>query len=585
MPVIDKIVEEPSTHIIEPIAEQVCRKLLMNIGAYDLFKDNLYIKNDRTAVSHTADDNHRAKVIVNHCEITIDESMSHLDTKWGRSNFRHFFGYPISKEQVAEEFPIFADPVANIYLYTKRVPCDLTLDVSMRVRDKNVADRLFDAINIFNSVQMNIEHYNVAYDFPLSSDILFALHRLYKYKTSLKMTFPEYMNTGTRGGISVTKSVHNKSSEVVIRVSECNIIGNGDVSQKKPEAIMDDDSVSHYIVQFSYEVQFMRPMYQILNFPCIVENQLVSNELIFPTKSHINVTYAGIVDNAVAGYTQGNAIHQSLIFRSPFYDDWEIPITHPVGSKKSYRPIAICCFTLDPEETVLNIESTFKDGLQSPLHPTVINILKEQGVLDSTHGGGIFKVLVFANDKELLPDMYEFTEDLTLTVKSTDVYKIYRLVIVEALDIKDVSKDSRKLVLKYRSYFPAYLMWHTNFLQSTGQLVTIRDRILDTIDWLIRTKKIFVYIESALERKITHKDIWDYLTSAEQFLFYVIERNIYDDFVQWLLTLGYIYPSDQKSPETYYPGNQIVIREGAQSYGYHSPERVIASRVGIQSSK
>jgi len=71
VPLRDMIVEQSSTSIIEPISKQITYIVLRNIGCKEQFGDNVYLINDWTKPSLTADEDHNALISKDRCDVKM----------------------------------------------------------------------------------------------------------------------------------------------------------------------------------------------------------------------------------------------------------------------------------------------------------------------------------------------------------------------------------------------------------------------------------------------------------------------------------------------------------------------------------
>ena len=584
MPVISAQIDEVTTHILDPICEQIVYTLVREAGVEEYFENNIEIKPDYRTTSFGLDSQHRAAVFVDQLDVAVDPSFNPMETRWQSTSFRDLFGNGISLHDLSSESPVFLDSEAGIAVYEKRVPCSVSMEFLFTIQDRNTAYRLVDTLNTMYPGTMRVDTHTVVYDYPITPGVFVSLHRLYQMRKSLhsKMTFQEFLEAGSMGKSSITLSLNTKIKEPVIRCSDVDVMGTLDFGQAKPEAIKVNDASTHYTITGTYGFQFMRPNMNFIRFPVIIENELVPGSLIDPGNSTLGAMPAQIRDNAIAAYTKNNTVPYRACLRVPFYDDWEIPSNHPFADRRKHLPVAQCAFLLDDGPmTEIDLVKAFAEDFEAPLNDTLITILKEQGESDTKPmGTGLFQIGVFANDHAALdPMMYRITPDLKLQIMTSNTLRRYHFVLTETVDFDQLGMNARKILLKHRSYFPSILIKQSYKLQQANIIKTVQDRVLTVTGTLLHNGMVKDLMAGWVEQKKVSTDIYDYTCFAEQLIWRIIELGLYSDYCNLLLGMGKIKEYDFSTVDYLYPSGKILVRDGGMTYGYNQPARLLAANI------
>ena len=450
MPTMNRSIEETTTHITDVVCHQIVTSLLDDIGVYSYFKDNIQIKHDYTLPSNTSDKNHRANITDKLCEVDVDAMFNPFDTKWEKTTFWNVFSQSIYRRHLDEDYPLFIDPDADVFMTDKRAPFSALLTISLQTRDREIAYKIYDNTMSKLGGNMTMDYRMVAYDYPINNDIFYTLHEIYKLRTSVnkKMSFYDYMRKGSQKLISLSQSTRNGSSEVVVKYSQADVLGQPEVTSARPEAVKEGDAVVGYIVTFSYAFQFMRPVMHFLQFPATVENQLVPGKVIVPSHQSNKYFVAGISKDAIARWVHSNSPMPEVPIRIPFYDDWRLTTFHPLGKASNYLTIAIMNFLLDDTDddiTSFNIRDVFT-SVGCPVREDVLTFIKKQGVYNTLVGPGLIKIAVFSNDIAIEPSRITIDDDLTINVYAKDKVKRYHFVLSIAVNEKVLSGDVIKII-------------------------------------------------------------------------------------------------------------------------------------------
>ena len=477
MPTFTKSTEESVTHMIQPISEQVVSRLLKLLGIYPLFQDNIYFNSDDSAASKTRDSMHRPKISTNRIDIDMDYTINPNNMKWDGVTNKQLLAYHLSKNQTYEDVPILMDPGADIVMTELSRSCLIGLEVSMSLKDKEVANSIMERIISRFYTQSMIEYEDIYFDYPLHTDHLVLLYKFYKMRDidHEAMSFLDYLKYYSSEKITLNKSRTGEDSEFVILKTQYRVLTEISMNQDKPEAVKIERVPDRFKVTFKYDIQFSRPSSVILGYPVVIDNQLIP-ELARPAAERFHPNDADVVSVDIAHqmYLYHKVIEEYPypITRFPMYDDWNVPITSPIY-KASFKPFFSGALLLDfdeSEEPITQIDLI--NDLTAPfqLHPIVIDALRVQGQA-SFFTEGLFNIAIYANNTPVDESLLELTSDLIVKVNSTMKEKRYHIVLSEATNLSKMDPRYLPILFHYADFFGMTIIRQIKTLIDYGELV------------------------------------------------------------------------------------------------------------------
>lgn len=476
MPKYNRIIPEVMTHLIHPISEQLTARLLATLGVDRLFDDNLYYNADDSKASKTTDSKNRPKLDTDVCLVDIEHHMNPAEAKWSMQTFKHAPFSGISNVYKFENQPVFYDKKAEILLIEQNLPCWVHLNFEMRFKSKEVAYTTLDTIRnkYFNS--SIVEYQDIVYNYPLDHHLLIILHRLYKMRQlATPLTFKEYLEAGSRKGISYDVSRTGKDTEIVIQKNQFRVLTEVTCDMDRPEPENQDNVPKHWKVTLAYDFQFTRPSAVQLNHPAVIDNVLVDAVNIQdPGRQHPTLSDAIGVDIDMQQYIYKRYVdmYPHQLVRFPHWDDWNIPEVKML-QKKRYVPFFLGAITLDDDpdtgETVSHIDliNDFPDEFK--LHPIIVDALKIQA--RASFGWDVlFNVSVYANEMRVDESLLELSDDLVLTIKSTMKDKRYHLVFSELISTQFMHPRYVPILLKFKDFFGLTILRNLKRLVEAGEL-------------------------------------------------------------------------------------------------------------------
>lgn len=440
-----RIVSESMIHIIEPIADQSLRFVIGRLGLSGLMEE-IQIVSDFRDVSKATDDNKNAKLIDYRVRAKLNPSVNPTNNKWDGYKTAIDLGNGnaiVRQEDVTRkkrpwtgndftgrDYSIFHDEDLFVDITEWNVGSTLSMEVKMDFHDLTPAQDALSAIfATFTNGDM-VGYVPVQYDYPIPEDIQLVLKKIYWMSDMEKSNeaYAEWLNKKSigflswntnRNNINVRELVGLKNNTQALFLIEC--------SQDQPEV-----GNNRFTVNFNLTVQYSRTNRLIMDYPIIINNQLLPFDYVPCTKEERQVNRGPFMwqNSAVNLYWHQQYKRDNPIpAMYPWWDKWELPY-HSIIAKKGFRPIFIAAITLDdvddPEGvTILDL----KDGLPGyTLRDDLLQMLSELKARALHFAGTYINVSVFAHDYQVNPNLVEF-DGRYLKLLSRQKGSIYRLVI------------------------------------------------------------------------------------------------------------------------------------------------------------
>jgi len=439
-------IDELVTHIHYPVASQVARYLLKELGLLEYMGNKIYINSVFHSPSRSSSEVRR--VILNEPGFTATVRLhtNPTGTRWEMLNVSQAMDARIVRRDTLHPFPILQDKDNFIYLAEKYLPCGIEMECRLQFVDKTTAydvmTRMYSTIGNNNFVVP----INLSYNYRIPMPMLRSLWHL-AYLTGIKKEeFVPWLQAKSNNQISklVGKNKRSRAMELVVNKHQFESYVATEYSSDEPEIQTAGTSADKIILSFTTYVQFARTNLLYLEYPIVVNNRLVPESMVTVPRDN---RFTPFVKLARYGYSDiDTALQASKLLlknpvHSPWYDVWSVPTTSPHGFYRAI-PFYIGVFTLDevkcacgkpdglcccpPGRTSIDIVDLDKYRLSD----TVLSYFKENKdkCLDV---GAKYNITVFADNT--LIDKKSITFDGTTFSISNSFGKrrIYRFVIAK----------------------------------------------------------------------------------------------------------------------------------------------------------
>jgi hypothetical protein len=437
MPLIYQPIQEITTHILDPITEQLVFRIIKRCNLTHVFEENVFIKPGYASISETSDFENKTLLNRNLFKCDVTYQMNPLSTKWPFASQEHLTHYGISSLIEDRRYPIFYDPIAEIKLYEIGNPKSMQLNCTMTFLNRETAYSTIEAITSIYGNGDEIYHTNCMFDFPIHTSILGPLFYLYKLQ-NYEQSFKEYMEhyaDPQYGQFGVLENRDHTNTELVIRRNNIYTMYQLEFQDEKPTEDNQNQSTERYNINFQVATQFNCPSKLFLYYPVIINNQDLPKELVpkgisSPYRGTDGKTTQPAIENIRQTEHSFVNINNSMREpkRFPFYDDWELPNTC-ILRKFQYQPFFISTFTIEPTDiTTLDISDVLDEEEQICLRSEVIKILKFQKHISFQYDS-LINISIFMNDKILDKSYLTLTEEGNIQTQLTNTRKIHHVIL------------------------------------------------------------------------------------------------------------------------------------------------------------
>lgn len=457
MPLLSQATKELTIHVFDPIIRQLVHRLLDSLSYTDVIGDQIYINTDWSTHSKTSDINNDALLGQQAFRVEANIQLNPTSQKFDFYTFHHTTAYGIGNRTLNNTVPVYLDLDNRVRIIEMRSPVTIVLNCELILKSPELAFQTPQ--QIFNGHENGaVFNFNdLAYDYPIPKPILSVLYGIWKMdrlkgKPAGKK-FYDYLMENSNQGWQVHKHREKEQYEIVVPVFDLQTLSTLEYSDDRPNGVMEDKLPVGFSIPFIYTVQFALPTLSILQFPPVINNQLVPERYIPTDKtSRFNNMPEYRHGRAHELYKKAYGNKFSRYLQTPEYDEWTVPDNAPVKST-GQTPILILGLLVEEDEpdykTMIDLSQDIDPTFA--LKDVVKEILYQQGE-ESLEADSIYNVALYKEDRQLVPYKdYTFNEDLQLTFKAADLFSHYHAVVSVATDINKINPKWYPLL---KQYFP-----------------------------------------------------------------------------------------------------------------------------------
>ena len=530
MPILDTVVGNITKLAIEPISEQIVRRLLTILGIKSIFDDSIFITSDDLKAANFENSEHKKRIPDNRCDVEIIPNYNPLGTIFDAVRARSIDAQYYAKRWVYGDYPLFRDPRALINLYEVTVPCSVELKISLKVKNIEISD--FIATTLFSQFLTGgaaFDYNDIQFAYGLPTTIIELLGCAYNMQDDIKatMTFQQYVEIGSNAVITymVNRDRPTGDQEIIAQKTNTRVLGRAEYSGDKHGTESIGKVANRYVVEFSYFYQFSKPSIMRISFPIMIYNKLIDKKFI---GKPLDMNYEGEAQKQVYPidainrfFLEGNNTRIDLSKSYPeikniTYDDWTRSPAMYQSINSTYQILFVGVLSVvstTDEETTVNdpdgnpVVDTDNSNISSPtvtlslsvdleneVFPSmnqaavaeiknVITLLNTNVDAPTTFGdhlrrSSIFDLAIFSNDALIPFDELTLSSDFVLTFTGTPVIStIYRVVISQIIDLSNIELQYVYYILENPTYYQALISSNINYLVSMGYLKLTTDGI------------------------------------------------------------------------------------------------------------
>jgi hypothetical protein len=555
MPTTNILVDEVQTNVIDTVTHQATISILKDLNLYEKFKDrNITITSDhqRDASSRDVNENLRLENS-DRCNVLATLTSNPQRMKWDILHFGTLQTYGQAGSQYARtmQFPLFSDNTIGLRVIEQMSPRAVELEFTLTFKDKNDALKTEAIIaNKYHGTALLNVH-DLVYTYPLNIEFLSVLKCFYNLRTSYNQSkdFITYLKEFFSKEMVFEHLKDNDTKKrPCLKAYQINALGLLEYDQERPEPVIVENVTDRWEVRFRYSIQFGCPDSFIIDYPTVVENQLVPT---FVTPPVQDTTYNFM---ELEGYLQTKPFthvlrqlygRTSYLIRIPTYETFNPP-RGPLQTY-AYKPFLISALLLEE-----NGSSTFdlKEIGDVHLHGATVEIMKRAG-LDVLGYSGLFNVTVYARDA-IIREGISIDEDLILTLDDFDRTIPYYLVLSEATTLTNLNVEAIEDLQDYRWFFATLIAQNLNYMITHRWLKVVPSyQLIALISRLIANMEINAYIEWLYAEGHAGKDIFQVSFNVYVFCEYIgmtiskidpSKRFLYDILMEKLSLDGKVFP-------------------------------------------
>lgn len=468
MPLLHSAVSELESHIYIPIAKQTAHKVINDLNITKVINNNIFLELGFTTAKLFKDNNHAAQLQLNKLKAQVDVNTNPSNLRWDCLTFQHALG-PIGMSYTNRKrdyITIFEDPISKISLLEMHLPTYIQLNCTLTIADRVLAYELPSLLYRQYPPQM-VQAMHVTYDFPIPNDILSMIYSLWKLKRFNKeKSFRTWLNKCAKNNLQFDINRFADKEEIVFKKVLIDSLFLLEYTDTKPQEISINRSVVQYEINFTVHVQFMRPDMLMIDYPAVLDNRLLPENMI--PQLHANEAIPNLSgpypDNPIQDYIKTTKAAKPVAIKFPFYDLWIMPASS-ILLHRSYKMWFSSIFLMAEETTIteLPMGGLLDEENGYEFHPIVKEILKVQGK-DSFQPDCIFNLSIFKDDVMIDPASLSIDGDLNVQVPCKDPTVERRIILSEITDKRFLNPKWEDLFNKYKEYLQADKVAPSNHL-------------------------------------------------------------------------------------------------------------------------
>lgn len=346
-------ISENIIHVWKPLADQMSRKVLQDLGLLHYMKNHIYINSSYTGPSKSWRDIQTRHAILNEPGMTVNIKFNSnpIGLKYTSASPGQHMDPAIHRRDALIAHPLLYDPATRIHVIEREQPCMLEMECALTFTDRVVA---FDAVTNMMSTYVRGELLtvtNFSYDYKFPVPLLNELYVLARLSGVEKGKVMDWITKYSHGKMKLITNEYapGKHHEMVVHREPYEILATIDYNPDEPTVEGVGTSADTVTLSFNVTMQFGRVNMLYLKYPIVINNELVPQQLVHVERSD---AYGRLIRYLKHPYLSMDGIYQGAKFlyrmptRQPWYDNWLIPDYTRHKFEKA-EPFFIGVFTLD----------------------------------------------------------------------------------------------------------------------------------------------------------------------------------------------------------------------------------------------
>jgi hypothetical protein len=380
--------------------------------------------------------------------------------------------YATSVNKGASE-PIFHDPNLNISINPLYTPTDVSIQVTYSCPNKTEALRWRNDIRLKLAQRRNINIHTFSYSYCLPPEMWWIIKQVYVNREAYlgyNESLVEYIRKYTTNRLNLLSTLTGNQAELSISERTTRIQGYFE-SEDIPSKPEKDNDKGIWNISFTYKFTYDEPYACFMEYPIIVHNDLLPEEMVNFTDSSIDLnkeilSFQGSL-KALRYFESENLLSKvydpNSYIKIPYYDDY---LVNQIPQGTGIVFTALCC--LDP-----NINLRYLLNLKSDLDPIVIDldILKFIEESEYPYIGKLFtsilNISLYKNEDLLYTDILTCDNQLNISSRyDLDPRQQYRVMLGVQKDISYLRNEAWTRLMKYPKAFVKIFSSINPFLQN-----------------------------------------------------------------------------------------------------------------------
>lgn len=339
---------------------------------------------------------------------------------------------------------VFHDDESRVYLAPVRKDATISLEVVY------TCGSAAEARDWRNRMQQNLERrmevrsHKVAYKYPIPYEYVSALKSVHEMRESgyspYGQTLGAYLKDNFSSNVAVSSKMNGQGSQFVVEETQHGIQGSFMFDEVPKES--KDGSV--FTISFTYLIRYEKPYAMIFDYPLVISNQAVRNDLM----PRVNYNEKLPMDRSVVSNWFDGVVHVSEPTQSrvggysiPHFDDWTVPYA-PRETGSVFRIL----ITVDVTDTtlILNIGELGK----YQLNEDIIELMRLYGPMLFEYAHCPVLVQFYEDNLNISPKDLEFDGvEFRVKNRTLDPRKCYHLRIALVTNLAMLSEPAIDLAL------------------------------------------------------------------------------------------------------------------------------------------
>lgn len=242
-----------------------------------------------------------------------------------------------------DHLPIFTDKALKIMVRPVYSEVETKLSVVLSVRDKVEANNWLQEIKrrLYQAAISNLHSIEYYYIVPhVITKGLYELHKLRENVAPYNEDLGHYFKRCFVENYDIITDTAGNNHITVIREKQVNVLGFFDFDFEPEQPEKNDDNAGGWNARFTYTIRYQRPDNLVFDYPLMIHNQLIPEEMIrfertdhyYTYNTRTGFTNKNMQEIAIQGNKHGMKISEGI--PEPLFDDW-------VPEQSPYRHIQL----------------------------------------------------------------------------------------------------------------------------------------------------------------------------------------------------------------------------------------------------